>query len=78
MGDTLALQYGGSSAHNHFLNIHSNGSNGQWRAAAHSREMLTSVRRFYNNTYTDAEKQDAINLFLGLKSSRPAPLIQSL
>ena len=22
-------------------------------------------RRFYNNTYTDAEKQDAINLFLG-------------
>eukprot|EP00959_Pyramimonas_sp_CCMP1952_P259566 5427131-Pyramimonas_sp.AAC.1 len=47
MGDTLALQYGGSGAHNHFFQIHSKGLGA---AAAHSREMLTSVRRFYNNT----------------------------
>ena len=26
---------------------------------------MTSIRRFISNTYTDAEKQDAINLFLG-------------
>ena len=26
---------------------------------------MTSIRRFYSNAYTDAEKQDAINLFLG-------------
>ena len=26
---------------------------------------MTSIRRFYSNTYTDADKQDAINLFLG-------------
>jgi hypothetical protein len=25
----------------------------------------TTCRRFYNNAYTDSEKQDAINLFLG-------------
>jgi len=37
-----------------------------WRAAGgYSRELLTSVRRFYSATVTDAEKQDAINLFLG-------------
>ena len=28
-------------------------------------DKLTSLRRFYNNTYTDSEKQDAVNLFLG-------------
>jgi len=26
---------------------------------------LAGCRRFYSNAYTDAEKQDAINLFLG-------------
>ena len=26
---------------------------------------MTSLRRLYANTYTDAEKQDAINLLLG-------------
>ena len=29
------------------------------------RDKLTSFRRFVANSYTDAEKQDAINLFLG-------------
>ncbi len=28
-------------------------------------ELLTSVRRYYSNTFTDRAKQDAINLFLG-------------
>jgi len=32
---------------------------------------MTSIRRFYNNTYTDADKQDAINLFLGNYVPRP-------
>lgn len=26
------------------------------------REVLTSLRRFYSNAYTDAEKQDSLNL----------------
>ena len=25
-------------------------------------EVLTSIRRFYSNAYTDAEKQDSLNL----------------
>lgn len=61
MGDTLAIQYGGSEAHRAFFK----NQRGHWSAATKSAEMLTSLRRFYNNTYTDADKQDAINLFLG-------------
>ena len=33
-------------------------------------------RRFYSNTYTDAEKQDAINLFLG--NYQPSPSLPPL
>lgn len=29
------------------------------------RELLTSIRRYYSNSFTDRAKQDAINLFLG-------------
>lgn len=29
------------------------------------RELLTSIRRYYSNAFTDRAKQDAINLFLG-------------
>ena len=29
------------------------------------RDVLTSIRRYYSNAYTDHEKQDAINLLLG-------------
>ncbi|KAK3261047.1 hypothetical protein CYMTET_30031, partial [Cymbomonas tetramitiformis] len=61
MGDILALQYGGSEAHNKVFAQH----RGKWKSLHRSQEFITSMRRFYNNTYTDAEKQDAINLFLG-------------
>lgn len=61
MGDALALQYGGSAAHNTvFPERH-----GKWKAATQSQEFLKSIKRYYSNTYTDGEKQDAINLFLG-------------
>ncbi|KAJ7282190.1 hypothetical protein O6H91_10G028800 [Diphasiastrum complanatum] len=61
MGDALALQYGGSAAHNTvFLE-----RQGKWKAATQSQEFLKSIKRYYSNTYTDGEKQDAINLFLG-------------
>ena len=39
---------------------------GRWRATQQSREFLTSLHRFYNNAYADAEKQDAINLSVTL------------
>ncbi|GBG59739.1 hypothetical protein CBR_g54842 [Chara braunii] len=61
MGDALALQYGGSAAHNTVFPERQ----GKWKAATQSKELLKSIRRYYSNTYTDAEKQDAINLFLG-------------
>eukprot|EP00897_Mesotaenium_endlicherianum_P007069 jgi/Mesen1/6390/ME000329S05561 len=71
MGDVLALQYGGSAAHNTVFPDRQ----GKWKATTQSREFLKSIRRYYSNAYTDAEKQDAINLFLGHfqpKLGRPA------
>ncbi|WZY75263.1 hypothetical protein YC2023_021647 [Brassica napus] len=61
MGDTLAYQYGGSAAHNKVFSER----RGQWRAATQSQEFLRTLQRYYNNTYMDADKQDAINVFLG-------------
>ncbi|XP_043719352.1 phosphoinositide phosphatase SAC3-like isoform X1 [Telopea speciosissima] len=61
MGDTLALQYGGSAAHNKIFSER----RGQWKAATQSQEFFRTLQRYYNNAYMDAEKQDAINVFLG-------------
>lgn len=61
MGDVLAMQYGGSEAHNKFFQQ----QRGNWQATMQSRDLMTSIRRFYSNTMTDAEKQHAMNLFLG-------------
>ncbi|XP_028761182.1 phosphoinositide phosphatase SAC1-like [Neltuma alba] len=61
MGDALAEQYGGSAAHNTVFPEQP----GKWKATTQSREFLKSLKRYYCNTYTDGEKQDAINLFLG-------------
>ncbi|GAB4817891.1 hypothetical protein N2152v2_004937 [Parachlorella kessleri] len=61
MGNTLSLQYGGSEAHTAFFQR----QRGDWEPATQSRDVLTSIRRYYSNAYTDAEKQDAINLLLG-------------
>lgn len=59
-GDTIALQYGGS----HLVNtMETYRKINQW--SSHSRDMLESIRRFYNNSFLDAQRQEAINLFLG-------------
>ncbi|CAN8244215.1 unnamed protein product [Cochlearia groenlandica] len=71
MGDTLAYQYGGSAAHNKVFSAR----RGQWRAATQSQEFLRTLQRYYNNAYMDADKQDAINVFLGTfqpEQGRPA------
>ncbi|WIA32520.1 hypothetical protein OEZ86_003334 [Tetradesmus obliquus] len=68
MGHTVALQYGGSEAHAAFFQK----KRGEWEATTQSRDLMTSIRRFYSNAYTDAEKQDAINLFLGNFVPSPA------
>ncbi|KAL1824923.1 hypothetical protein ACET3Z_011701 [Daucus carota] len=61
MGDALAHQYGGSAAHNTVFTERQ----GKWKATTQSREFIKSIKRYYSNAYTDGEKQDAINLFLG-------------
>ncbi|WCJ39343.1 Phosphoinositide phosphatase family protein [Euphorbia peplus] len=61
MGDTLALQYGGSAAHNKIFSQR----RGQWKAATQSQEFFRTLQRYYSNAYMDAEKQAAINVFLG-------------
>lgn len=61
MGDTLAHQYGGSAAHNKIFSER----RGQWRAATQSQEFFRTLQRYYSNAWMDAEKQDAINVFLG-------------
>ncbi|KAK9022677.1 hypothetical protein V6N11_002923 [Hibiscus sabdariffa] len=61
MGDILALQYGGSAAHNKIFCQR----RGQWKATTQSQEFFRTLQRYYNNAYMDAEKQSAINLFLG-------------
>ena len=61
MGDVLAFQYGGSEAHNKFFQH----QRGNWAATMQSRDLVTSLRRFYSNKVTDVEKQHAMNLFLG-------------
>ncbi|CAH9118596.1 unnamed protein product [Cuscuta europaea] len=61
MGDTLALQYGGSAAHNKIFSER----RGQWKAATQSQEFFRTLQRYYSNAYMDAEKQAAINVFLG-------------
>ncbi|VEU20782.1 DEKNAAC101669 [Brettanomyces naardenensis] len=59
-GDTIALQYGGS----HLVNtLQTYRKIDQW--SSHSRDMIESVKRFYSNSFMDAQRQDAINLFLG-------------
>jgi hypothetical protein len=87
MGDSLAMQYGGSEAHEKAkMRGGGNGGNGggdetkhasdasgvgafarrvRDAAASSSAKMIVSARRFYSNAYTDADKQEGIDMFLG-------------
>ncbi|KAK9447710.1 SacI homology domain-containing protein [Limtongia smithiae] len=59
-GDTIALQYGGS----HLVNtMETYRRINQW--TSHSRDLIESIRRYYNNSFVDSQRQEAINLFLG-------------
>ena len=64
IGDHIALQYGGSEAHKKGQGPGSSLSSNQPSMGKH-KELLTSIRRYYSNTFTDRLKQDAMNLFLG-------------
>lgn len=60
MGDEISLQYGGSLAHHSNLN----GKKGFFKNALP--ELWTSVKRHWANNFSDASKQGAINLYLGM------------
>lgn len=75
MGDKIALQYGGSNAHKKV----SGGGKGiaqAGKAGSKPNELLTSIKRYYSNAFTDRLKQDAMNLFLGyfIPSQSDSPL----
>jgi hypothetical protein len=63
IGDSIALQYGGSEAHKK-VTAGVSESNITGPIGKH-KELLTSIRRYYSNAFTDRLKQDAMNLFLG-------------
>ncbi|PWN87360.1 hypothetical protein FA10DRAFT_234437 [Acaromyces ingoldii] len=68
LGDTIALQYGGS----HLVNtMETYRKINQW--TSHSRDMLEGLKRYYANSFVDADKQAAINLFLGADSDTAFP-----
>lgn len=59
-GDTIATQYGGS----HLVNtMETYRKINQW--TSHSRDMVESFKRYYNNSFMDKQRQEAYNLFLG-------------
>lgn len=70
LGDTIALQYGGSAlAHTTDTYRKIN----HW--SSHSRDMLEGIRRYYANSFADAEKQASIDLFLGQEPSESRAML---
>jgi hypothetical protein len=59
MGDEIAKQYGGSNAH------HSSTSKKK-NIKLSIAELMTSVKRHYANNFLDPQRQNIINLFLGI------------
>lgn len=72
MGDKIAMQYGGSEAHKKVLA----GKGNEKPGAPKQNELLTSIKRYYSNAFTDNVKQDAMNVFLGcyVPSEESVPL----
>ncbi|KAI0727772.1 SacI homology domain-containing protein [Fomitopsis betulina] len=64
-GDSLALQYTGSALVNR---VETYRRMPHWNS--HSRDIIENLRRFYANSLLDADKQAAINLFLGIYPER--------
>ncbi|KAF8584424.1 hypothetical protein K439DRAFT_1646939 [Ramaria rubella] len=61
-GDTIALQYTGSALVNRVENYR---RMPHWNS--HSRDIIENLRRFYTNSMLDADKQTAIDVFLGVQ-----------
>ncbi|KAJ2050767.1 phosphatidylinositol-3,5-bisphosphate 5-phosphatase [Coemansia sp. S16] len=67
LGNTIALQYGGS----HLVNtVQTYRRNTNWRS--HSRDIVESLRRYYSNSLLDMERQEAITYFVEKSIFPPA------
>ena len=62
LGDRISMQYAGSQAHK---KVSGQPVGKDKNSNSRSAEVLTSIRRYYSNSFTDKLKQDAINLVLG-------------
>ncbi|KAI5993700.1 SacI homology domain-containing protein [Pisolithus orientalis] len=71
-GDTIALQYTGSALVNR---VETYRRLPHWNS--HSRDIIENIRRFYANSLLDADKQMAINLFLGVQGERHSQAIRA-
>lgn len=65
-GDTIALQYGGSQLVHRVKTYRKVAP-----ITSHSSEIMQTLSRYYSNTFSDAEKQNVINLFLGVRIALP-------
>ncbi|GAB1604859.1 polyphosphoinositide phosphatase-like [Argonauta hians] len=65
-GNTLALQYGGSQLVHRIKGYRKIAT---W--TYNSRDLVQTISRYYSNAFSDAEKQQSINLFLGVYSPNP-------
>uniref|UniRef100_A0AAQ4P4W6 SAC domain-containing protein n=1 Tax=Gasterosteus aculeatus aculeatus TaxID=481459 RepID=A0AAQ4P4W6_GASAC len=68
-GDTLSLQYGGSQL---VHRVKTYRKIAPW--TQHSKDIMQTLSRYYSNAFSDADRQDAINLFLQVyqpSESRP-------
>ena len=90
LGDRIAVQYGGSEAHNKMASAATSSSatitavttstttnNNKVKSSSKKQgELLTSIKRYYSNAFTDMVKQDAMNVFLGcyVPNEQPIPL----
>ena len=76
IGDQIALQYGGSEAHKKVQSSAGGATSNIPGQLGKHKELLTSIRRYYSNAFTDRLKQDAMNLFLGyyIPSNNTTPL----
>lgn len=65
-GDTIALQYGGSQLVHRVKTYRKVAP-----ITSHSSEIMQSFSRYYSNTFSDSEKQNVINIFLGIRKINP-------
>ncbi|XP_046335599.2 polyphosphoinositide phosphatase-like isoform X2 [Haliotis rufescens] len=68
-GDTMALQYGGSQLVHRIKGYR---KISPW--TSHSRDIMQTLSRYYSNAFSDLEKQQAYNLFLGVFAPKDGDL----